>query len=114
MCTVCQCDKEWHACAQELTKVQGMLDVKEPGEVDIAALNSAERFAAAVQAQPLLLDSECVGEALAELERLFPASTNVKHMLLRDPAYMLRVQRGQNRIGVHPDSIPDSSYVDDD
>ena len=65
-----------------------------------------------LQEQPLLLDSECVGEALGELERLLPSTTNVRHMLLRDPAYLLRVQRGQRRIGVHPDSFPDSSYLD--
>lgn len=97
---------------QELAKVHGMLHVKARGEVDAAAPDSAERFAASVQEQPLLLDSERVGEALEELERLFPATTNVKHMLLRDPAYLLRVQRGQSRIGVHPDSFPDSSYID--
>lgn len=97
---------------QELAAVRRMLGVKEPGKVDSAAPDSAERFAAAVQEQPLLLDSECVEEALAELERLFPANTNVRHMLLRDPAYLLRVQRGQRRIGAHPDSFPDSSYID--
>lgn len=97
---------------QELDTVQRMLGVKAPGEVDTASPDSAEMFAAAVQEQPLLLDSECVGEALGELERLFPATTNVKHMLLRDPAYLLRVQRGQRRIGVHPDSFPDASYID--
>lgn len=86
---------------QELAKVQAMLDVKKSGQVDAAAPDSEERFAAAVQDQPLLLDSECVAEALAELERLFPATTNVRHMLLRDPTYLLRVQRGKNRIGVH-------------
>jgi hypothetical protein len=84
--------------------VRRMLDVKEPGEVDSGDPGSSESFAAAVQAQPLLLDSECVEETLKELELLF-ARKNVANMLLRDPSYMLRVQRGQKRIGVHPDAL---------
>jgi hypothetical protein len=101
---------------QEVERVSELLGVVQPTagafrNGDPEAEKLATRFAAAAQAQPLLLDAECVAEALRELRRLMPAGTDVCGMLLRDPAYLLRVQRGQKRIGVHPDSFPDASYL---
>eukprot|EP00892_Ulva_mutabilis_P000923 jgi/Ulvmu1/10831/UM007_0005.1 len=97
---------------QEIAKVEALLDVKPAGQVAEGHAQSAESFAAAVLAQPLLLDSEGVSEALEELLRLMPAGTNVQAMLMRDPDYILRVQRGQKRIGLNPDAFPDASYID--
>lgn len=83
-----------------------------PGALPEGHVQSAESLAAAIAAQPLLLDSEGVSEALKELERLMPPGTNVQAMLMRDPDHILRVQRGQKRIGLNPDSFPDASYID--
>lgn len=97
---------------QELEKVERLLGVMPPGELPEGDVRSAETFAAAIAAQPLLLDSEGVAEALGELARLMPAGTDVHAMLMRDPDHILRVQRGQKRIGLNPDSFPDASYID--
>lgn len=92
--------------------MESLLGVMPPGELPDGHAQSAESFADAIVAQPLLLDSEGVSEALEELRRLMPAGTNVQAMLMRDPDSILRVQRGQRRIGLNPDAFPDASYID--
>lgn len=55
-----------------------------------------------VEAQPKFLDLEHVQEVLQELGRLMPG-TDVAALLLRDPSWLTRVERGQKRLGQHPD-----------
>lgn len=93
-----------------MARVERLLHVKPPGELPEGHVRSAETLAAAIAAQPLLLDSEGVAEALVELQRLMPGGTDVQAMLLRNPDSILQVQRGQSRIGLNPDAVPDSSY----
>jgi hypothetical protein len=58
------------------------------------------------EAQPLLLDRSHVEEALTELRNLMGLSAPAAAMALRrDPGAMLRVQRGQRRLGVNPDEM---------
>jgi hypothetical protein len=57
-----------------------------------------------VEAQPLLLVPECVGLALAELQRLLPG-VDAAALLASDPSWVLRLQRGQQWLGQHPDSV---------
>lgn len=56
-----------------------------------------------VQEFPVLLDVEGVEEVLEEMRRLMPAA-DVQGLLRRDPSWIMRVQRGQKRLGQHPDS----------
>ena len=49
-----------------------------------------------------MLDSEAVGEVLAELRRLMPGQ-DPADLLLRDPSWLLRVERGSKRLGQSPD-----------
>jgi len=56
-----------------------------------------------VETQPLFLVTECVREVLAEIQRLMPKS-NAAALLMSDPDWLLRVQRGQQWLGLHPDS----------
>ncbi|KAL4420714.1 hypothetical protein ABPG75_010370 [Micractinium tetrahymenae] len=58
---------------------------------------------ALVMQQPRFLDAELVDEVLAELRRLMPALDPVA-TLLRDPAWLLRVERGRKRLGDDPDT----------
>jgi hypothetical protein len=48
------------------------------------------------------LDVEGVQEVLAELQRLMPQH-DPRQVLLADPTWLLRVERGQKRLGSHPD-----------
>lgn len=48
------------------------------------------------------LDSEAVGEVLEEMRRLMP-NQDPAVMLLRDPSWLLRVERGAKRLGQSPD-----------
>jgi hypothetical protein len=50
-----------------------------------------------------LLDSEAVSEVLMELRRLM-ANQDPVRLLLSDPSWMLRVERGPKRLGVSPDT----------
>ncbi len=56
-----------------------------------------------MEAQPGLLDLEAVGEVLQEMRRLMPAGTDCAAMLAADPGWLTRVERGQRRLGQHPD-----------
>lgn len=80
-----------------ITRLQELLDVEEVDSI--------------VEQEPLFLDADGVEEALQELDRLMPNGTNTKSLLIKDPSYLLQVQYGQKRIGVNPDSFPDSSYI---
>eukprot|EP00877_Chromochloris_zofingiensis_P011719 jgi/Chrzof1/6800/Cz19g10070.t1 len=66
-------------------------------------LNDIDRL---VEATPLLLSVECVEEVLLDMRRLLPAGTDVAAMLVADPSWLLRVQKGQRWLGEHPDSDP--------
>jgi hypothetical protein len=55
------------------------------------------------EAQPLFLVTECVEQVLAEIQRLMPGK-DAAAMLVQDPDWLLRVQRGQQWLGLHPDS----------
>lgn len=57
-----------------------------------------------VETQPLFLVTECVQEVLAEIQRLIPGQQNAAALLVSDPDWLLRVQRGQKWLGLHPDS----------
>lgn len=79
---------------QDIAAVRELLDV------------DAGELAELVARQPLLLDREHVEEVLAELARLMrlrpdAAAANLR----RDPGVMLRVERGQRRLGVNPDEM---------
>lgn len=56
-----------------------------------------------VEVQPLFLVTECVEQALVEIQRLMP-NANAAALLVSDPDWLLRVQRGQRWLGLHPDS----------
>lgn len=56
-----------------------------------------------VEAQPLFLVPECVQQVLDELRRLMPQA-NAAQLLSQDPDWLLRLQRGQQWLGLHPDS----------
>ena len=45
---------------------------------------------------------EAVEEVLEEMSRLMPKQ-DPKMVLVRDPAWLLRVERGTKRLGPHPD-----------
>ncbi|KAL4857589.1 hypothetical protein ACK3TF_002438 [Chlorella vulgaris] len=55
-----------------------------------------------LQEHPRFLDAELVSEVLEELRRLMPDSDPVQ-TLLADPTWMLRLERGQKRLGDDPD-----------
>ncbi|KAK9917180.1 hypothetical protein WJX75_001602 [Coccomyxa subellipsoidea] len=48
--------------------------------------------------EPRFLDVEGVSEVLEEMERLMPKA-NPKTVLLRDPSWLMRVERGVKRLG---------------
>lgn len=50
------------------------------------------------------LDVEGVSEVLEEMARLMPKA-DPKAVLLRDPSWLMRVERGVKRLGPHPDDI---------
>ncbi len=50
----------------------------------------------------MCMDVRCVSEALAELRRLMPG-VNVCRLVLQDPSWVLRAQRGQKWLGQNPD-----------
>jgi hypothetical protein len=56
-----------------------------------------------IEAQPLFLVTECVQQVLGEVQRLMPGR-NAAALLASDPEWLLRVQRGQQWLGLHPDS----------
>jgi hypothetical protein len=56
-----------------------------------------------VEAQPLFLVIECVEQVLVEIQRLMPGR-DAAALLVQDPDWLLRVQRGQQWLGLHPDS----------
>lgn len=56
-----------------------------------------------VEACPRMLQAEIVEEVLIELERLMPGK-DAKAILLADPSWLLRVERGTKRMGDHPDA----------
>lgn len=56
-----------------------------------------------VEQQPLFLDTERVSEVLVEMKRLLGGS-DARQLLLSDPGWLTRVERGQKRLGQHPDS----------
>jgi hypothetical protein len=56
-----------------------------------------------VEVQPLFLVTECVQQVLGEIQRLMP-NANAAALLVSDPDWLLRVQRGQQWLGLHPDS----------
>eukprot|EP01025_Chloroclados_australasicus_P047425 TRINITY_DN5306_c0_g1_i2.p2 TRINITY_DN5306_c0_g1~~TRINITY_DN5306_c0_g1_i2.p2 ORF type:complete len:243 (-),score=38.61 TRINITY_DN5306_c0_g1_i2:360-1088(-) len=58
-----------------------------------------------IEQEPRFLDSEGVEEALIELKRLLGEKTDVRRVLRKDPSYLLRVQRGQKRLGENPDEM---------
>ena len=52
----------------------------------------------------MFLATDCVEEVLADMARLMPKVDTVA-LLLSDPGWLLRVQRGQRWLGEHPDSV---------
>jgi len=50
------------------------------------------------------VDAEAVQEVLEEMGRLMPGK-DAKMVLLQDPGWLLRVERGTKRLGPHPDDI---------
>ena len=50
------------------------------------------------------IDAEAVEEVLQEMSRLMPKQ-DPRMVLLRDPSWLLRVERGTKRLGPHPDDI---------
>lgn len=56
-----------------------------------------------MEAQPLFLVPECVQQVLGEMQRLMPGQ-DAAVLLVRDPDWLLRLQRGQQWLGLHPDS----------
>ncbi len=50
------------------------------------------------------LDVEGVSEVLEEMGRLMPKA-DPKAVLLRDPSWLMRVERGVKRLGPHPDDV---------
>ena len=50
------------------------------------------------------MDAEAVEEVLEEMSRLMPKQ-DPKMVLIRDPSWLLKVERGTKRLGPHPDDI---------
>ena len=50
------------------------------------------------------MDAEAVAEVLEEMGRLMPGK-DPSMVLVRDPSWLLRVERGTKRLGPHPDDI---------
>ena len=61
----------------------------------------------------LFLEPECVAEVLDNLGRLVPGRP-ARDLLLDDPQWLLRAQRGQRWLGEHPDTTMDSIYWSND
>lgn len=57
-----------------------------------------------VQQQPRFLEPDLVEEVLQELGRLFHGSTDPRKLLVNDPTWLLRAERGQRRLGDNPDA----------
>jgi hypothetical protein len=57
-----------------------------------------------VERSPAFLDVEHVQEVLDEMRRLMGPTADVRKLLLGDPSWLTRVERGQKRLGQHPDS----------
>ncbi|PRW21043.1 ATP-dependent zinc metalloprotease FTSH mitochondrial [Chlorella sorokiniana] len=98
------CDIGAAAAAEpELLLLRGLSEV----QADVARLQQllgpVADLAALVQRQPRFLDAECVGEVLEELRRLMPGK-DAAQMLLADPSWLLRVERGRKRLGDDPDT----------
>lgn len=51
---------------------------------------------------PRLFDTDLVAEVLDELARLMPTH-DPRQVLLSDPSWVLKVERGPRRLGQHPD-----------
>lgn len=68
-----------------------------------AAVVSCMSVCRLVEVQPLFLVTECVEQVLGEIQRLMP-NANAAALLVSDPDWLLRVQRGQQWLGLHPDS----------
>ncbi|KAK9823776.1 hypothetical protein WJX72_005419 [[Myrmecia] bisecta] len=83
-------DPDW--LATQVATVAEMLDI--PGR---EAGSLVERY-------PRFLDVEALGEVLEELQRMFPQG-DARATLVRDPTWLLRVERGTKRLGPHPDDI---------
>lgn len=80
--------KEIHAVRSEVNQLRGLLGVD---DIDRA-----------IEENPRLLDAEAVDEVLEELRRLMPQHNPVQ-LLLQDPSWLLRVERGAKRLGQSPD-----------
>jgi len=61
----------------------------------------------------LFLETECVEEVMGNLAHLIP-SRPVRELLLDDPSWLLRAQRGQRWLGEHPDTTMESMYWSND
>lgn len=61
----------------------------------------------------LFLESECVAEVVDTLRHLIPLRSP-RQLLLDDPSWLLRAQRGQRWLGEHPDSTQESMYWSND
>lgn len=75
-------------------------------QASVAALQQllgVEHVDRLVEVQPLFLVTECVQQVLGEIQRLMP-NANAAALLVSDPDWLLRVQRGQQWLGLHPDS----------
>eukprot|EP00775_Hariotina_reticulata_P005263 gene5263-5498_t len=59
-----------------------------------------------VEAQPLFLVTPCVEQVMQEISRLMPSCKDPAALLVSDPDMLLRLQRGQKYLGMHPDSDP--------
>ena len=57
----------------------------------------------------LFLEPECVADVVDNLRHLVPVRTP-RDLLLEDPSWLLRAQRGQRWLGEHPDSTAESIY----
>eukprot|EP01023_Acetabularia_acetabulum_P061815 TRINITY_DN751_c0_g2_i1.p1 TRINITY_DN751_c0_g2~~TRINITY_DN751_c0_g2_i1.p1 ORF type:complete len:235 (-),score=28.48 TRINITY_DN751_c0_g2_i1:364-1068(-) len=84
-----------------------LLDASElKKEVEIVKeLMQMEDISSLIEREPRFLDSEGVEEALRELNRLLGNQVNIRDMLFKDPSYLLKVERGQKRLGENPDAI---------
>ena len=74
-----------------LAKLAEELDLDQP---------AAQRL---VMDQPRFLDLDGVRAVLADLRHLMPKQ-DPRRLLLSDPSWLLRVQRGQKHLGQHPDT----------
>lgn len=57
----------------------------------------------------LYLEPECVADVVDNLGHLIPGKAP-RELLLDDPSWLLRAQRGQRWLGEHPDSTMESIY----